>query len=820
MTDVEILEELQSEIGAALRKVPIIILGINPFSYSVNKEKQVTGINLSKARLRFFPPSIVNFSKLQILQISQNWFYSIPVEIKNFSDLKRLYLGGNNLRKIPKEIGDLQNLIKLSLSGNDLDSLPDSLILLKKMEDLSLRNNKFTSFPSVLCKLPSLRRLDLRKNFISHIPVEITGLKKLQNFEIDIEDIKNIPLEILSNGIKAIQTYLFSASIEDVYPIGELKVLVVGNAGVGKTSLIHRLIFEKWHPKFDVTEGVDISELCFKIKGQEYRVNFWDFGGQEIMHSTHRFFLTERSLYILVLDGRKEENPDYWLHHIKSFGGDSPIFILLNKSDLNPYYDLDRHQIRDKYSNVKLIKRVSCLTSDGLKKIRSSLEGELVKINHIQTVWPKKWFKVRQQLEQINKSFICWSDYNRICRNEDIVDRADREVLLKFLNDLGVIVYLKRKPLLNTYVLDPNWITTAVYKIINSKELAFNHGRMNISDLCTMYVDDIDFKYTPEEISYIIEFLIQFELCFEVNDEVFFPELFVRKKPDFHFPLNDLLKMQIEYEFLPKSVFPKLLVRLYKDIADFDCIWKFGAHLKSISLNTEALIKIDPYLKCLIIVISGDNKREYLNFIRKVIQDINSDFHSIKWKEVVSLPDDSGLSIDYEELLGLENMNEAYVAIGKIRKKFRIKYLLDGVDMASDRQNVKKKDKNKQMTKIKIVIGNGVTIHGDVIVANKIANSFNKADTCPDVSDSIKETLKDLSVSVGKLTEYVSDIDARILANDVQNIVNESIMSIPEKEKLLPSEKSLRKIANKAGEIGKFVIQNLDKLILLMGLFP
>jgi hypothetical protein len=45
------------------------------------------------------------------------------------------------------------------------------------------------------------------------------------------------------------------------------------------------------------------------------------------MHATHQFFLSKRSLYILVLDGRKEEDAEYWLKHIESFGGDSPVLM-------------------------------------------------------------------------------------------------------------------------------------------------------------------------------------------------------------------------------------------------------------------------------------------------------------------------------------------------------------------------------------------------------------------------------------------------------------------------------------------------------------
>ena len=58
------------------------------------------------------------------------------------------------------------------------------------------------------------------------------------------------------------------------------------------------------------------------------------------MHATHQFFLTRRSVYILVLDSRlnQEENRvEYWLKIIQSFGGESPVLIVGNKvTDQHP----------------------------------------------------------------------------------------------------------------------------------------------------------------------------------------------------------------------------------------------------------------------------------------------------------------------------------------------------------------------------------------------------------------------------------------------------------------------------------------------------
>ncbi|MBT4627428.1 MAG: hypothetical protein HOC63_12145, partial [Rhodospirillales bacterium] len=66
------------------------------------------------------------------------------------------------------------------------------------------------------------------------------------------------------------------------------------------------------------------------------------------MHATHQFFLSHRSLYILVLDGRRDEKTEYWLKNIESFGGNSPILIVMNKIDQNPSFELNQRFLKEK----------------------------------------------------------------------------------------------------------------------------------------------------------------------------------------------------------------------------------------------------------------------------------------------------------------------------------------------------------------------------------------------------------------------------------------------------------------------------------------
>lgn len=66
---------------------------------------------------------------------------------------------------------------------------------------------------------------------------------------------------------------------------------------------------------------------------RQFQVNIWDFGGQEIYHATHQFFLTGRSAYVLVCDDRKEDTDfSYWMHVVEMLSDASPLLIVQNES--------------------------------------------------------------------------------------------------------------------------------------------------------------------------------------------------------------------------------------------------------------------------------------------------------------------------------------------------------------------------------------------------------------------------------------------------------------------------------------------------------
>ena len=64
-----------------------------------------------------------------------------------------------------------------------------------------------------------------------------------------------------------------------------LKVVIIGDAGVGKTSLLKRYVENKFSKEYRVTLGADFLNKKVELNGKQYSINLWDTAGQE-KHST------------------------------------------------------------------------------------------------------------------------------------------------------------------------------------------------------------------------------------------------------------------------------------------------------------------------------------------------------------------------------------------------------------------------------------------------------------------------------------------------------------------------------------------------------
>ena len=543
---------------------------------------------------------------------------------------------------------------KLNLSWQGLTDLPAELFELKNLTALYLANNWLTSLPPEIGQLKNLTKLNITGNKLASLPSKIGQLPKLERLYLDGNPLTSPPIEIIKKGIEAIRNY-FAALQEDEQPLNQVKLLLVGEGAAGKTSLVKQLLSEEFNIREDTTHGINIRN--WQVKEHEdtaLRVNIWDFGGQEIMHATHQFFLSKRSLYILVLDGRRDERPEYWLRHIESFGGDSPVLVVLNKQDSNPSYDVNRPFLMRKYPAVKGFFRTSCADGHGIARFRKTLLKELAQVEMISIRWPGSWFRVKERIEQLDQACISSEEYSEICGTAGISEPQSREVLVDFLHDLGAAVHFRDFALKATHVLDPIWVTEAVYRIINAKQVADDRGALRLDSLEGILPCRSGEKLSWPAIThvFILELMKKFELCWGIStEEVLIPQLLPVAEPDFTFNDASALGFVLHYQdFLPPSVMPRFLVRQHGQIKSGLC-WRTGAVLEDAESGTEAVVKADHEARKICLWVNGPRRKEYLSFLWFSLRAINQSFEKLAVSERIPMPDDHDVTADYQTLL-------------------------------------------------------------------------------------------------------------------------------------------------------------------------
>jgi internalin A len=689
LTDISFLQGLSN-----LTHLNLIDNQITDISFLQGLSK-LTELSLSSNKITDYS-FLQGLSKLTLLDLSSNQITDISF-LQGLSKLTQLNLSYNQITDISFLQG-LSNLTELDLRSNQITDI-SFLQGLSNLTLLDLSSNKITDI-SFLQGLSNLTRLDLINNQIKELPEALVEL----GLEIDVDELftwgqkiylyknplEKPPLEIIRNGIPAIKAYFQSLKKETNLPLNEVKVLLVGDGAAGKTSLVKQMRGQDFNKNESQTHGINIDSWEVNQDETKIKVRLWDFGGQEIMHATHQFFLSKRSLYILVLDGRKDEKTEYWLNHVNSFGGGSPVMVVLNKIDQHPGFEVNRRFLQDKYPNIKGFYRVSCATGEGITDFKNALARELAVVELMRTTWAQNWFKVKSRLEQMTENFISYQQYREICTAENIHDESAQETLADFLNDLGVILRFKDFQLEDTHVLEPRWITNAVYKIINSHILSASHGVLEIRCLKETLKptpgEDKGFHYPADKYPYILQLMKKFELCYAIDENrMLVPDLLSAEEPALAFEKTNALAFRFHYNFLPRSIMPRFIVKRHQDIKN-ELRWRTGVVLEEKRLDAAALVKVDEREKKIFIYVTGSPPRDYFAVLRKTFYDIHDSFEKLEVEEWISLPDHDKIAVEYQELLGFELAGREEIFIGKLGKAYRVQQLLSGIEKPGDRQ--------------------------------------------------------------------------------------------------------------------------------------
>ncbi len=431
------------------------------------------------------------------------------------------------------------------------------------------------------------------------------------------------------------------ATANDSTPLLEAKIVIVGNGEVGKTTLMKKLrdpgyTFEQGTEP--TTHGINIRPWQLDCPFEDrssgiVNLNFWDFGGQDIYHATHQFFLTKRSLYIIVLDTLKGEDSlgfYYWLNIVKLLGADSPVIVVMNKSDLRTKH-IDEYTFQHRFPNIAAFHRVSCLTGRGIPELIETIRRTLSRMPHLRTQLPRVWMDIRGTLTQLPENYIPLSRYIDICGQFGL-DRERALFLSGYLHDLGVILHFSHDPLLqNMVILKPHWATGALYTLADTLAARETGGCFTFDQLNEIWATEI---YPPELHPHLIRLMEKFELCFNFTGtpEYFVPELLPFQMPgplDGSYGEPGVLRFRYRYEFMPAGMVSRFAARSYYLIAERR-FWKNGVELHF--EDSRALVQGLPIKQEIHINLQGPLKSQLLGIIRSHFGHIHQTLNMEKGK--------------------------------------------------------------------------------------------------------------------------------------------------------------------------------------------
>ncbi|XP_015840648.1 leucine-rich repeat serine/threonine-protein kinase 1 isoform X3 [Tribolium castaneum] len=457
-----------------------------------------------------------------------------------FPNLSMLDVSNNNLKEIPININELSNLSVLNISGNlDVNELPPQMGLLSRLWNLNTRG----------CSLqdPLKSMIDSKK----YKTMDIVG-------------------------------YLKSV-LEDARPYARMKLMIVGVQGIGKTSLLEQLRQEgitrkrpeHWAKRMGnkninvktsrgtnmSTVGVDIGDWVYekKVRNQSSHgpviFRTWDFGGQKEYYATHQYFLSKRSLYLVVwriTDGHRGINEILqWLVNIQARAPNSPVIIVGTHYDVvqecNPNISEEYQQlIRDKFINIVDAEKcglprvldtieISCRTRHNVKllcnliydtvfSLRPPGSKELLLeqkvpatylaledvVNHIAAERRVNGLDPVLNAEQYRTIVTTEMQqrFNRVFR-----DWAELHQATLFLHDNGVLLHYDDATLKDLYFLDPQWLCDMLAHVVTIREINpfARSGVMKLDDLKHIFkassIGPMDAR------GYIVNLLNKFEVA-------------------------------------------------------------------------------------------------------------------------------------------------------------------------------------------------------------------------------------------------------------------------------------------------------------------
>jgi len=341
---------------------------------------------------------------------------------------------------------------------------------------------------------------------------------------------------------------------------------------------------------------------------------------------------------VLLDDTRKDDKSvhdpsfKYWLEVADLLGDHSPVLIFQNeKGDRSK--TIDESGIKGKFPNVQQIHKGNLARNDAADGIRKAVEYFAQNLPHIGEDLPARWVDIRAELERQSqaKPYISQEDYFGIYSQFLDFDRTKALHLSRYLHDLGVFLHFQDEPLLaKTVVLQNTWATEAVFKMLDDETVKAQLGRFDDGDCRRVWQASAYADMHAE----LLALMQKFELCYLLPDKPnkhwLVPQLLPPSKPA---ALTDWqqagdLCLRFRYEFMPKGIISRLIVRMHRFVQNPEFSWISGALFERD--GTKLLAEVSTKGGEILLRARGPERKELLSVIASDLDAMNEGFHRLK----------------------------------------------------------------------------------------------------------------------------------------------------------------------------------------------
>ena len=606
-------------------------------------------------------------------------------QISNLSPLSALpaliwlYCNDNQISDL-SPISELTTLAVLSCNGNQVSDLKP-LSSLPALSHLLCNDNQISDL-TPLCELTVLNSLFCNNNQITDLSLFYNQIitKQLKQLYIRANPIYGIPPGVLiENCATSLRNYWLDID-RGAEQHNQLKVQLVGNGRVGKTTLANALE-KKCVPdeSFESTHGITLKNVSLKLedRSESVTLQLWDFGGQEIYHSTHRLFLSDDCLYLLLWSEETEEHPDetrhpvsYWLESIHDLAPNSRIILIKNQIDRADCLPERPPELTNDLPGVQQIQqavKISAFKYLGMNVLRGGIRDVINELKHkVCLTLPRSWLQVETALEALKEKnqqrTIPFAHFRQLCIKAGVNDPT---WFACYLHKTGALFY-REGAFQNQMILDQNWAIEAVYKLFDPKGYQPLVKQMQgtfkgaFTSLFWPEVDEVEQKI-------YLDFMRNCGICYEPDhyqnnkDEKTFVErqfIIPALLPDecsavFAWQKTDSdWQLEIKYTFLHRSIIDRIIMRMGE--AYSGTAWRNG-----IFCNTE---NGQLLLECtysnrevsnqgqLTFHLRGQHLEKLLYALRKLVQSVSP--HR-RYQEYLQ----KGSNAEYEVLLEFEEVD-------------------------------------------------------------------------------------------------------------------------------------------------------------------